>query len=110
MSYDLISRSALKTKFEERKNKFLNEWEGKDKIPKQELARVDEICLMISVIDKAPTVGGKAKGEWIRRNVSFGYVDLECSLCHCECECIEADKTPSNFCPNCGAKMEGGAE
>ena len=48
MSCDLISRSALKTKFEERKNKFLNEWEGKDKIPKQELARVDEICLMIS--------------------------------------------------------------
>ena len=68
MSCDLISRSALKTKFEERKNKFLNEWEGKDKIPKQELARVDEICLMISVIDNAPPVGGKAKGKKAVRN------------------------------------------
>lgn len=69
MKKRLIDAEALKAKFEERKNKFLNEWEGKDKIPKQELARVDEICLMISVIDKDPTVnfcpncGAKMKGE-----------------------------------------------
>lgn len=50
-------------------------------------------------------------GHWIEReDMYYGWNIWECSECHEEF-CIE-EGTPSDneykFCPNCGAKMEGG--
>lgn len=64
----------------------------------------------IDGVAQAERMYARPIGTWIRGKASFGYVDLECSLCHCECECVEDDKIPSKYCPNCGAKMEGDAE
>lgn len=46
-------------------------------------------------------------GEWKEELASFGYVDLECSVCGCLCECVECGKQ-YNFCPHCGADMREG--
>jgi hypothetical protein len=40
----------------------------------------------------------QVKGEWIYQEYSMGHYVGKCSICDCE-----ADMT--NFCPNCGAKM-----
>ena len=47
-------------------------------------------------------VTDKPQGEWIMSKPEedgFGAV-FQCSRCSCEVDCI-----PTNFCPNCGAKM-----
>ena len=45
----------------------------------------------------------QSEGEWIYQEYSMGHYVGKCSLCECE-----ADMT--KYCPNCGAKMKGGAE
>lgn len=42
-------------------------------------------------------------GEWIYQEYSMGHYVGKCSICECEADM-------SNFRPNCGAKMKGGAE
>lgn len=44
-------------------------------------------------------------GEWILRHVGVGHY-WECSVCHTN-PCIYVTKS-TRFCPNCGAKMDGG--
>ena len=56
-------------------------------------------------IHEAPTIEPqRKKGMWIEHNphkCGLGIV-FECSECGEKIEC-----EPSNFCPNCGAEMEG---
>lgn len=49
-------------------------------------------------IDVAPVVHGR----WIMHDDEFG-LTCECSACHIE------TMGDGNYCPNCGAKMDGGA-
>lgn len=46
-------------------------------------------------------------GKWIRigQKRKDGYVWMKCSMCGAED--IDSPMTRTNFCPNCGAKMEG---
>lgn len=53
------------------------------------------------VLDYAPV----RHGEWIWNG--FDGIGWECSLCEHE-ESKEAKKPEANYCPNCGAKMDGG--
>ena len=48
--------------------------------------------------DVAPVVHGR----WIMHDDEFG-LTCECSACHIE------TMGDGNYCPNCGAKMDGGA-
>lgn len=48
-------------------------------------------------IDVAPVVHGR----WIMHDDEFG-LTCECSACHIE------TMGDGNYCPNCGAKMDGG--
>lgn len=50
-------------------------------------------------IDVAPVVHGR----WIMHDDEFG-LTCECSACHIE------TMGDGNYCPNCGAKMDGGAD
>ena len=52
-------------------------------------------------------------GEWIYEcgETTWGETLFHehCSLCGWKCHRLES-RTPVNYCPNCGAKMKGGAE
>ena len=52
------------------------------------------------LIDEAPTVEERKHGRWINPKAWH----VECSECHHVLEFICDVK---NYCPNCGAKMEG---
>lgn len=52
-----------------------------------------------TIIDVAPVVHGR----WIMHDDEFG-LTCECSACHIE------TMGDGNYCPNCGAKMDGAAE
>lgn len=80
----------------------------------------DEYKYVHKIIDNAPTItpdmaqvlayeSGKASadrptGEWIFDGFCFSSSKFKCSICHYP----ELEKT--NYCPTCGAKMEGGRE
>lgn len=51
--------------------------------------------------DVAPVVNG----EWLLRHEGYGHY-WECSVCHTN-PCIYVTEH-TKFCPNCGAKMDGG--
>ena len=53
----------------------------------------------IPAADVAPVVHGR----WIMHDDEFG-LTCECSSCHIE------TMGDGNYCPNCGAKMDGGAD
>lgn len=60
--------------------------------------------------ENAPTVDAVevVHGRWEPRTDVFGFV--RCSVCH-DCNIYDdwADGKKWNYCPNCGAKMDGGA-
>ena len=60
------------------------------------------------LIDNAPTVEPK-QGEWITE-----YDRLKCPFCGMsiddEVHWLYSEEYNFNFCPNCGAKMKGGAK
>lgn len=51
----------------------------------------------------------QSEGEWISNRQTDEYI---CSLCGAiaPVDCLKEDFYKSEFCPNCGAKMKGGAE
>ena len=53
--------------------------------------------------DVAPVV----HGEWLLRHIGAGHY-WECSVCHTN-PCIYVTEH-TKFCPNCGARMDGGNE
>ena len=68
-----------------------------------------------TVIDNAPAadVAPVRHGRWIC--IRKGYEEYECSVCHgmdSNCSDYYADHvvTEQEYCPFCGAKMDGGAE
>ena len=55
--------------------------------------------VMLPAADVAPVVHGR----WIMHDDEFG-LTCECSVCHIE------TMGDGNYCPNCGAKMDGGVD
>lgn len=55
----------------------------------------------------------QSEGKWIKNIQQTSFLDppffdtFKCSLCGYE---IDISESHHNFCPNCGAKMKGGAE
>ena len=61
----------------------------------------------------------QSEGEWVwnPNGMDWGLGAWECSSCRCRNDNLPMDKNTkpmlwagSKFCPNCGAKMKGGAE
>ena len=48
-------------------------------------------------------------GRWVHEHMSEGYAWVICSECEAVIHKILINKR-LNYCPNCGAKMDGGAE
>ena len=67
---------------------------------------------LINCVEDAPTVDAEpvVHGRWIRHYDSTPLVDNLCS----ECRWVRLTRPNalwnSNYCPNCGAKMDGGEE
>lgn len=57
-------------------------------------------------IDAMPTIEERKTGKWISDGVRFkgGYEWMRCS--ECGWETLDTPIERTNFCPNCGARME----
>ena len=51
----------------------------------------------------------QSEGEWEQLCGDLGWVEMECSVCKYS-DVFDDHKEYHKFCPNCGAKMKGGAE
>lgn len=71
---------------------------------KEAIEFVETLC-----VDKEPTVDPIRHGEWIGTELDGYFVSLvlKCSVCGC---LVEDDEPTWNYCPNCGARMDGGEE
>jgi hypothetical protein len=63
---------------------------------------------MLEFVAKIPTadVAEVRHGRW-KEHFSFGCWHYDCPFCDDGYATKEKDKTPPNFCQNCGAKMDG---
>jgi hypothetical protein len=58
---------------------------------------------------EAPTIEPERKtGKWIV--VDDGIISGKCSVCGWESHMYEDDVVGMDYCPNCGARMEDGAD
>ena len=131
----LIDADALKEDFKARLEKAKN-WKenalnnSDDELVIRATATIDFICEVIMTINNSPTVElfcsylsdgevrqpcveapckrERMQGEWIKWNFkTFGAMgDWEYKCSNCE----KVYGGEYNFCPNCGARMKGGAE
>ena len=71
-------------------------------------------CFTMYMLDNTPTIEAEPvrHGRWVPLSYD-GYADgypvydeWECSECHFACE--GEGEPPLNYCPNCGAKLDGG--
>lgn len=95
---DAISRQALYEWIDgwKEKNKYYHPHTKNEIIP---------ICEVIDIIQSLPSVTPKPKiGHW--KSVEPGLFDSVSIRWECS-ECKKSDRFRSNFCFNCGAKMEG---
>lgn len=63
---------------------------------------VDELC-KIPAADVRPVVPGR----WDDKTVAFFFKCSECGCCVGHRHDVFLDRGKLNYCPNCGAKMEG---
>lgn len=60
-------------------------------------------------IDNAPTIEERKTGKWIKLDAHAHLADHKCTACGQECYVPTCMGDPMyEFCPNCGAKMDGG--
>lgn len=66
---------------------------------------------LIDSISKLPAadVAPVRHGLWVHEHISEGYAWVMCSECEAVIHKILINKR-LNYCPNCGAKMDGGAD
>lgn len=90
---DLISRKALLEELDKRINPCVN----------REAEFLSGIATAISEVEAAPTVDAApvVHGEWIELHEENGHEVGTCSYCR-------HVRIVDNYCPNCGAKMDGG--
>ena len=95
-----IELEALKNRFAKRLV-----WLKKDIHDEYSLGLYDGCEYDTKLIDEIPAadVAPVVHGRWIMHDDEFG-LTCECSVCHIE------TMGDGNYCPNCGAKMDGGTD
>lgn len=74
-------------------------------------ANFDDLCDATHMIVHNAGYHKQSEGEWIEYS-EIGTMNnhLNCSVCNWETVFVVMGKREYKFCPNCGAKMKGGAE
>ena len=100
----LIDANVPIEKLEEHRKLFIDAWQGFAYLSNSDKARVDEIDTCIAEIINAPTVDAVevVHGRWEDVSLRFTQVKEKCSVCG---GIVYAHGF--NYCPNCGAKMDG---
>ena len=82
----------------------------------KELDVVDDVIDIVKELERVPAadVAEVVHGEWMRTDDDWNSLTtIQCSLCGEEW-CFEVDEDVSllnyKYCPNCGAKMDGGID
>ena len=72
---------------------------------RREKGTIQDAIKMVSFSEYTPAadVAPVVHGRWIMHDDEFG-LTCECSACHIE------TMGDGNYCPNCGAKMDGGVD
>lgn len=80
---------------------------------RKSLDTVDDTLNIVARIEKIPAadVAPVVHGRWIERKEHFYFqngckewINFYCS------ECDAPNNSPTDYCPNCGVKMDGGAD
>ena len=96
----LIDVDALKQEF----RAYMVERYDREKCFSEENCKTcDRPCLWWRKVNEAPTVDAVevVHGKWVKN----GWNDYSCSIC--KCQLIGHGASGWNYCPNCGAKMDG---
>ena len=102
---DLISRADLLWEIEQLKQ---SPWYNDD-TNHSKVTRIDAVSVIENLcIKRMPSVSAERVGEWQVR-VDGDMNGLEWYVYGCS-QCNEEYIHPTNYCPNCGAKMKGGTE
>lgn len=107
----LIDANALKEKLQEHHDFFVDGVGGFRYLTPKDKARVDEIDNCIAEIVNAPSVDAMkaVHGSWVHDDDYVEWADV-CVCSICKRHALEHYKTVSvrsNYCPHCGAKMDG---
>lgn len=66
------------------------------------------------ILQEAPTIEAEPvrHGRWLSLEGWFNKSSVKCSVCGntLNMDGVNAGRGDANFCPNCGARMDGGAE
>lgn len=99
MKNDLISREALIEMLKEKLNRRYN----------AQFTAGDAIARVLHRVKKLPAVDAEPvrHGQWLQSVKSWAWPhDIVCSMCGAEYNFYQ----PPRYCPDCGAKMDGGQE
>ena len=72
---------------------------------RREKGTIQEAIKMVSFPEYTPSadVAPVRHGRWLHHTMIDGHIHAECSKCH-------KVRIIDNFCPNCGCRMDGGAD
>lgn len=106
-SFMAVDSDKLRKELREHHDFFVNAYGGFSNLPPKEKARVDEITQCIArVINLRPVEAvAVVHGRWIENPDNQNQV--YCSHCNM---ILEGIAIGFYYCPNCGAKMDGGNE
>lgn len=78
-------------------------------LQQQEMCKNDPVCATALVIAEYPTVDAVevVHGQWIEEEI---YDKIICDVCGHEWNIFDNDTETFNYCPNCGAKMDGDSD
>ena len=108
----LIDANEVIRQLEQDKELFLDGWGGFSSLPPKDKARVDELDNCISRLFNASTVDAVEvvhsfwddSGRYV---FPSGRKAICCDICKCALSVGEYNRFKWNYCPVCGAKMDG---